>query len=161
MGEVILGTSGWDYPEWVGRVYPRRAGIDRLRHYAQMFPIVEVNTSFYRLPPVSVVESWVRRTPSKFRFTAKFPQTITHERRLVDTGEELRAFLQVLAPLRAAGKFAAALLQLPPSLKFDPGAVRSFYESLPPTSRSPWSSGRGRGSPTRRSTSSGSSGSRT
>lgn len=131
MGEVVVGTSGWDYPEWVGRVYPRRTGIDRLKQYAQMFPIVEVNTSFYRLPPVTVVESWARRTPARFRFTAKFPQTITHERRLVDTGDELRAFLRVLAPLRSSGKLAAALLQLPPSLKFDPAVVRSFYETLP------------------------------
>jgi len=131
MGEVLLGASGWDYPEWVGRVYPRRAAIDRLHHYAQVLPIVEVNTTFYRLPPVSVVESWVRRTPAKFRFAAKFPQTITHERRLVGTSDELRAFLRVLAPLRAAGKFVAALLQLPPSLPFDPAVVRSFYETLP------------------------------
>jgi uncharacterized protein YecE (DUF72 family) len=132
MGEVVLGTSGWDYPEWAGRVYPRRAAIDRLKHYAQLFPIVEVNTTFYRLPPVSVVESWVRRTPAKFRFTAKFPQTITHERRLTGTDDEMRAFLRVLAPLRNAGKFVAALLQLPPSLAFDPAVVRAFYETLPP-----------------------------
>ena len=132
MGEIVLGTSGWDYPEWVGRVYPRRGSVDRLKHFAQLFPIVEVNTTFYRLPPVSVVESWVRRTPTKFRFTAKFPQTITHERRLVGTDDEMRAFLRVLAPLRSSGKLVAALLQLPPSLEFEPATVRAFYERLPP-----------------------------
>ena len=132
MGEIVLGTSGWDYPEWVGRVYPRRGAVDRLKHYAQLFPIVEVNTSFYRLPSVSVVESWVRRTPSRFRFTAKFPQSITHERRLVGADEEMRAFLRVLAPLRNAGKLVAALLQLPPSLPFEPATVRAFFERIPP-----------------------------
>ncbi|MCI4331286.1 MAG: DUF72 domain-containing protein [Thermoplasmata archaeon] len=131
MGEVVLGTSGWDYPEWVGPVYPRHGTIDRLRFYTDLFPIVEVNSTFYRLPRVSVAESWARRTPRRFRFAAKFPQTITHERRLVGAEEELGRFLEVLSPLRDAGKFAAALLQLPPSLAFDPANVRAFYERLP------------------------------
>jgi uncharacterized protein YecE (DUF72 family) len=131
MGEVVLGTSGWDYPEWVGRVYPRHGPLDRLKFYTELFPIVEVNTTFYRLPPVGVVASWARRTPRRFRFSAKFPQTITHERRLVGAAEELHRFLEVIQPLRDAGKFAAALLQLPPSLAFDPRMVRAFYEILP------------------------------
>jgi uncharacterized protein YecE (DUF72 family) len=81
---------------------------------------------------VNVAASWVRRTPTKFRFAAKFPQTITHERQLVGASEPLQQFLSVLRPLREAGKFAAALLQLPPSLRFEAGTVRAFYELLPP-----------------------------
>jgi len=131
VGEILLGTSGWDYPEWVGRVYPRRGVEDKLHFYTRLFPIVEVNSTFYRLPPPSVAESWVRRTPAGFRFAAKFPQTITHDLRLVGTDEELHRFLQVVKPLRDAGKFAAALLQLPPSLPFEPATVRTFYETLP------------------------------
>jgi len=131
VGEIRLGTSGWDYPEWVGRVYPPHGASDRLRYYAGLFPIVEVNSTFYRLPLVSVAGSWVRRTPAGFRFAAKFPQTITHDLRLVGTDEELARFLAVLRPIREAGKFAVALLQLPPSLPFEPGTVRTFYQSLP------------------------------
>jgi uncharacterized protein YecE (DUF72 family) len=131
VGEILLGTSGWDYPEWVGRVYPRRGASDKLRYYTGLFPIVEVNSTFYRLPPPAVAASWVRRTPGTFRFAAKFPQTITHDLKLVGTEEELRRFLAVLEPIRAAGKFAAALLQLPPSLPFEPATVRAFYRSLP------------------------------
>lgn len=131
MGEVVLGTSGWDYPEWVGRVYPKHGAPDRLKFYSELFPIVEVNTTFYRLPPVGVVSSWARRTPRRFRFAAKFPQTITHEHRLVGAQEELDRFLEVIRPLRDAGKFVAALLQLPPSLPFDAPTVRAFYATLP------------------------------
>ena len=131
MADIRLGTSGWDYPEWVGPVYPKRGAEDKLRYYAGRFPIVEVNSTFYHLPSTAVVASWVRRTPSRFVFAAKFPQSITHERELVGADEELRQFLTVLKPLREAGKFAAALLQLPPSLKFVPGTVRAFYERLP------------------------------
>src|SRR5208282_5793665 len=51
--------------------------------------------------------------------------------RLVGTDEELHRFLAVLEPIRTAGKFAAALLQLPPSLPFEPATVRAFYATLP------------------------------
>ncbi|HEV8049318.1 MAG TPA: DUF72 domain-containing protein, partial [Thermoplasmata archaeon] len=95
MGNVLLGTSGWDYPEWTGRVYPPHGVRDRLRYYASRFATVEVNSTFYRLPPVAVAESWARRTPGGFRFAAKFPQAITHDRRLVGTAEELKRFLAV------------------------------------------------------------------
>lgn len=132
MGRVRLGTSGWDYNEWVGRVYPPQGVPDRLRFYAQRFPIVEVNSSFYRLPKVEVVASWVRRTPAGFRFTAKFPQTITHDQRLEGSRSELAEFLRVIAPLRDADRLSAALLQLPPSLRFHERTVRAFYEMLPP-----------------------------
>jgi uncharacterized protein YecE (DUF72 family) len=133
MGRIWLGTSGWDYPEWVGPVYPPKGKIDRLRYYSGLFPIVEVNSTFYRLPPPAVAASWVRRTPNGFRFAAKFPQSITHERKLVRAEAELRSFLEVLKPLEEHGRLAAALLQLPPSLPFEPATVRGFYEQLPPT----------------------------
>jgi uncharacterized protein YecE (DUF72 family) len=131
VGTILLGTSGWDYPEWVGRVYPPHTVSDRLRYYANLFPVVEVNSTFYRLPAPTVAASWVRRTPSGFRFAAKFPQSITHDLRLVGTDEELARFLAVLRPMRDAKRFVAALLQLPPSLPFDAGTVRTFYASLP------------------------------
>ncbi|HEV2449234.1 MAG TPA: DUF72 domain-containing protein [Thermoplasmata archaeon] len=131
MGVIRIGTSGWDYPEWVGPVYPRRGQLDKLRFYTGLFPIVEVNSSFYRLPPASYSTSWCKRTPSGFRFAVKFPQTITHERRLVGVDEELRKFLEFVRPLQEGHRFAAALLQLPPSLPFEPATVRAFYEQLP------------------------------
>jgi len=59
---ILLGTSGWEYSEWVGPVYPRVGGRDRLRYYAGIFPIVEVNSTFYRLPAPSVARRWVGTT---------------------------------------------------------------------------------------------------
>ena len=131
MGGVYLGTSGWDYPEWVGRFYPKRGVSDELRYYAGFFPIVEVNSTFYRLPPVSVAQSWARRTPKGFRFALKFPQTITHDRKLIGAEREIEEFARFLRPLQEANKLSAALVQLPPSLPFEPATVRHFYESLP------------------------------
>ncbi|EQD73737.1 protein containing DUF72 [mine drainage metagenome] len=129
-GPVKLGCSGWDYAEWVGRFYPRRGGEDRLRHYAGVFPVVEVNSSFYHLPTVRTVESWARRTPAGFRFTAKVPQEITHDRRLQDVEEPLRALRSAFQPLVHAGKLSAFLVQLPPSLSFHEEEVRAFYRRM-------------------------------
>jgi uncharacterized protein YecE (DUF72 family) len=131
VGAIYLGTSGWDYPEWVGRFYPKREPSDRLRFYAGFFPIVEVNSTFYRLPPVSVARSWVRRTPKEFRVALKFPRTITHDKLLVGAETEITQFAEFVQPIREAGKLAASLVQLPPSLRFEPATVRRFYESLP------------------------------
>ncbi len=131
VGAIYLGTSGWDYAEWVGRFYGKRGASDRLRYYTGFFPIVEVNSTFYRLPPVSVAQSWVRRTPPAFRFALKLPQTITHDKLLVGADVEVRQFAEFVAPIRTAGKLAAVLVQLPPSLPFEPATARRFYESLP------------------------------
>jgi uncharacterized protein YecE (DUF72 family) len=131
VGALYIGTSGWDYPEWVGRFYPKRGASDWLRFYSGFFPIVEVNSTFYRLPPVSVAQSWVRRTPKEFRFALKFPQAITHDKKLVGAESEIDEFARFLKPLQEAGKLSAALVQLPPSLPFEPATVRRFYESLP------------------------------
>jgi uncharacterized protein YecE (DUF72 family) len=131
VGAIYIGTSGWDYPEWVGRFYPKRGISDSLRFYTGFFPIVEVNSTFYRLPPVSVAQSWVRRTPKEFRFALKFPQTITHDKKLVGAEAEIDEFVRFLEPIREAGKLSAALVQLPPSSVFEPSTVRRFYESLP------------------------------
>ncbi len=132
MGTIYLGTSGWDYAEWVGRFYPKHAASDRLHYYTGFFPIVEVNSTFYRLPPVSVAHSWVRRTPPEFRFALKLPQTITHDKMLVGADREVQEFAQFVRPIQEAQKLAAVLVQLPPSLPFEPSTVRRFYESLPP-----------------------------
>jgi uncharacterized protein YecE (DUF72 family) len=131
VGAIYLGTSGWDYAEWVGRFYPRKGVADRLRYYTEFFPVIEVNSTFYRLPPPVVSRSWVRRTPPGFQFTLKLPQTITHDKALVGAETEIRQFAEFVQPLREAGRLAATLVQLPPSLAFDATVVRRFYESLP------------------------------
>lgn len=130
-GKVLIGCSGWDYPEWVGRFYPSRGNIDRLARYAQVFPVVEVDSSFYSIPTPRTVERWDRRTPKGFRFAAKLPQEITHQRRLEGCEEALKLHYEAFRPLLRSGKVLAFLLQLPPSLPFDERKVRAFYETLP------------------------------
>ena len=121
----------WAYPPWQGRYLPvPLPPRDRLRAYATWCNAVEGNTTFYAVPPPGTVKSWAEQTAPDFRFLLKLPRTITHERRLADAGEELRAFLTAVEPL---GPRAHAIwVQLPPS--FGPSGLDTlagFLRRLP------------------------------
>jgi uncharacterized protein YecE (DUF72 family) len=121
----------WSYAAWQGRFLPHPlAPRDRLRAYATWCNAVEGNTTFYATPAQDTVASWAAQTNSRFRFILKLPKTVTHERRLGDVGEPMRAFLAAIEPL---GPRAHALwVQLPPS--FGPSGVEvlsGFLRHLP------------------------------
>jgi uncharacterized protein YecE (DUF72 family) len=80
---------------------------------------VEIDSSFYRIPNEFMVKNWVKKTPDNFRFTAKFPKVITHDKHLVDIDEEVDLFLNNLESL--SEKTLALLIQLPPSMEIMPG----------------------------------------
>ena len=115
---IRVGTAGWDYPDWNGVVYPqpRPRGFDALAYLAEFFDAVEVNATFYRIPPPSSAASWVKRTAHRpdFRFTVKLPGTFTHTRigeQDNDLDEEERRFRSAIAPLQGAGRLGAVLAQ--------------------------------------------------
>jgi len=110
-GELACGTSGWDYPDWVGPFYapdtPRR---DYLEQYARKFRSVEIDSTFYRMPTVRDVERWVARTPDGFRFSPKVPQEITHEKLLVDCTDAVARLIDAL--LAFGDKLGVVVVQL-------------------------------------------------
>jgi uncharacterized protein YecE (DUF72 family) len=115
-----IGCSGWSYSAWLGPFYPSKLeNADWLRYYSQVFDYVEIDSSFYRMPSKFMVKNWVKKTPDHFRFTAKFPKVITHDKRLVDVNEEVYTFLENMEPLQE--KTLALLIQLPPSMQIMPG----------------------------------------
>jgi uncharacterized protein YecE (DUF72 family) len=121
----------WTYAPWQGRYLPSPLPPgDRLRAYATWCNAVEGNTTFYATPAIGTVKSWAEQTGPDFRFIFKLPKTITHERRLADVAEPLRAFLAAIEPL---GPRAHALwIQLPPSFgPADLGALAGFLHRLP------------------------------
>ncbi|BCB90899.1 DUF72 domain-containing protein [Phytohabitans suffuscus] len=125
----------WTLKAWQGRFTPHPLPPhERLRHYASWCDAVEANTTFYATPTRETVTSWARQTGPDFRFVVKLPRTVTHERRLVDAAEPLRAFLDAVEPL---GPRAHALwVQLPAS--FGPGDVpvlAGFLRGLPAAHR--------------------------
>lgn len=114
-----IGTSGWQYRHWRGRFYPAGLPAARwLEHYAAWFAAVEVNNTFYRLPPAETFAAWSRRVPADFRFAIKASRYLTHYQRLRAPEEPVRRLLAHAAPLgRRAGP---VLVQLPPDLRVEP-----------------------------------------
>lgn len=128
---IYLGTQGWSYKDWVGGFYPAGTQArDYLAYYAEVFDAVELDTTFYGSPRPALVDMWKRSTPDGFQFTAKLPRSITHDRHLVDSSEELDEFLHAIAGL--APKLGAILIQLPPDFAVDEQpALDSFLSILP------------------------------
>ncbi len=93
--------------------------------------MTEINSTFYRVPAQEIVRRWNADTPRHFRFTAKFPSTITHEKRLDRVNSEVFSFLASLAPIHE--KISALVLQLPPSLSFEEAKPRlgDLFDLLP------------------------------
>ncbi|GAB3964309.1 DUF72 domain-containing protein [Plantactinospora veratri] len=132
---LAVGCAMWTHKSWQGRflAHPLPAA-ERLRGYAGWCDAVEGNTTFYATPTRETVASWARQTDPDFRFVVKIPKLITHEHRLTDVDEPLRAFLDAVEPL---GPRAHALwIQLPGS--FAPGDVAvlaRFLRRLPDSHR--------------------------
>src|SRR5262245_3887869 len=100
MNEIRIGTMGWSYPGWVGPFYPAGSRpADFLAEYAHVFDCVELDTTFYGAPKPAIVRGWAANTPDHFRFSAKLPRQITHDRHLHDAEADLHAFLGSIAPL--------------------------------------------------------------
>jgi uncharacterized protein YecE (DUF72 family) len=119
--DIRIGTAGWSLPPTLEGFPAEGSGLER---YASVFNGVEINSSFYRPHQRKTYERWAASTPSDFRFAVKVPKTISHERRLVDADEPLARFLDECGGL--GGKRGPLLIQLPPSLKFDPDVVARF-----------------------------------
>jgi len=118
--QYYVGCSGWSYTSWQGPFYP--SNIENsgwLKYYSRVFDYVEIDSSFYNIPHIITVNNWAKRTPQNFKFTAKFPRVITHEKRLTDVDKESEQFVEAIGPLRE--KTLALLIQLPPSMQIFEG----------------------------------------
>jgi uncharacterized protein YecE (DUF72 family) len=131
-GKFLFGTQSWQFADWVDSFYP--AGTkrgDMLRLYGLMFRTLEVDSTFYGVPPEPTVRDWRESVPEDFAFALKVPQEITHRRRLVGADELVDRFLKrvrllgdVLGPL---------LLQLSPDFlptRTNRAALTSFLPRL-------------------------------
>jgi uncharacterized protein YecE (DUF72 family) len=134
--KLWIGPSGWSYADWHGIVYPavRLRGFKPLAHLARFFNAVEVNSSFYRIPAARMTAAWPKLVPPNFRFAFKLTQIFTHERGEFPAQAEIRAFVDGVEPIRAAGLLGPLLLQFPWSFRYTPEAVawlRRLTESFP------------------------------
>jgi len=110
---VTIGTSGFSFDDWVGTFYPEQTRkAEMLAFYATRFSAVEINSTYYGIPPAKTMAGLVERTPDDFEFMVKAHRSMTHE--AADPDEAVwRSFDDCLAPLVDAGKFRGLLLQFP------------------------------------------------
>ena len=123
---IHVGTAGWSLPAEQRDHFG--AGASILARYATRLNAVEINSSFYRPHRPATYARWAESVPGDFRFAVKMPKAITHERRLVDCEALVERFLGEAGAL--GNKLGPLLVQLPPSLKFDPKIVRAFFAGL-------------------------------
>jgi len=121
-----IGTAGWSIPKALAGSFPGPGS--HLQRYAQVMPVAEINSSFYRQHRRETYARWAESTPARFRFAAKLPKAITHERRLVDVAACLDTFVAQTAGLGV--KLGVVLVQLPPSLAFDATISAMFFANL-------------------------------
>lgn len=125
---IRIGTQGWNYDAWVGPFFPSGTRApDFLSTYARAFDTVEVDSTFYAIPPLKTVRGWAERTPPHFRFALKLPQEITHERRLRDAEQVAMLFFDRAREL--GDKLGPILIQLGPD--FGPAELPALAAFLP------------------------------
>jgi len=131
MNKVHLGTIGWSYDFWKGPFYPpKMPSKDLLAYYSTRFGTVEVDSTFYRVPNAQTVVSWKEQTPEGFCFSLKFPQIITHIKKLQNCQNETDTFLNRASLL--GRKLGPLLLQFPPNFGATEFAeLESYLQKLP------------------------------
>jgi uncharacterized protein YecE (DUF72 family) len=131
MSRYYLGTQGWSYPAWAGSFYPPGTSSKAyLPYYATQFNTVELDTTFYAVPRETTIAGWRQKTPPGFRFSAKFPQAVTHEKGLVNCKEDATGFVEAMAALD--DKLGVLLLQMPPNWGAQSiGELETFLAGLP------------------------------
>jgi uncharacterized protein YecE (DUF72 family) len=127
---VWIGTSGWQYRDWRGPIYPPAIPLRGwLESYAARFATVESNAAFYHLPLRQTFESWAERTPDDFRMAVKVSRYLTHIRRLSEPEEPVERFV---GRVRGLGpKVGPVLLQLPPQLRCDLDRLARTLDQFP------------------------------
>ena len=107
---IWVGTSGYSYADWVGPFYPSgTASKGMLASYSRVFPITELNFTFYRSPTPAMLARLADQTPEGFQFLVKVPRSISHEADVRD----LPGFRRALEQLRERYQLLGVLCQLP------------------------------------------------
>lgn len=116
MGEIRIGVTGWGDHKTLYEGLPSSAS--KLEAYTSYFPVVELDSSFYAIPPQRNIDKWLRETPESFQFVVKAYQGMTGHQRgenPFETKEEmLEAYRKTFLPMKEAGKLAYVLCQFPP-----------------------------------------------
>lgn len=132
MTEVLIGTSGYYYQDWVGPFFPAGLGKDHfLEYYSDRFPFCELNFSYYQMPKRSQLISMMQQTQSGFMFAVKAHKSITHERSPASI-QQAEEFYHALRPMMDEQRLAAVLLQFPYSFHHTPENRKYLADIIEP-----------------------------
>lgn len=127
--KIMIGCSGWSYPHWKGLFYPEDLSQKEwFSFYAQTFDTVEINNTFYNLPPEKTFKGWAEKAPDGFIYSVKANRYITHVKRLTDS-DALNRFLDRVWLL--GNHLGPVLYQLPPNWRCNLQRLESFIKQLP------------------------------
>jgi uncharacterized protein YecE (DUF72 family) len=128
--KVRIGTSGWVYDHWQGPFYPEELPqAEWFNHFSDHFATVEINNTFYNLPPARTFRQWHDQAPPGFRYAVKASRYITHMKKLKEPREALERLLERTAILKSYR--GPLLVQLPPHWRANPERLEAFLELLP------------------------------
>jgi len=126
VSRILVGTAGWSIPRLSAARCPGEG--THLQRYSRLFNGAEINSSFYRSHAAATYAKWANATSPEFRFAVKLPRLITHEQKLRRSRPALRLFLRETEGLST--RRGPLLVQLPPSLHFEPRVAGRFFEIL-------------------------------
>ena len=132
---ILVGTAGFSYADWRESFYPAEIkDRDMLRYYARLFPVVEIDFTYYRLPTSRGMAGMVAKTPEGFEFCVKAFKGMTHEPSEVreaggERDETFRAFREALGPIAESGRLGCVLAQFPWSFRPSP-QTRDYLEEF-------------------------------
>jgi uncharacterized protein YecE (DUF72 family) len=128
--KLYIGTSGWHYKHWKGTFYPAELKArEHFDYYKKHFDTVEINNTFYRLPPKEVFFDWKEKVDREFIYVIKASRFITHMKKLNDASEGLTRFLENITLL--GGNLGPILFQLPPGWTINAERLEKFLRILP------------------------------
>ena len=118
LSSLLIGTSGYDYPEWKGVFYPQDLKRkDFLSYYSTRFNALEVNNTFYNMPTASRLQSFHTRCGGTLQFSIKANRLLTHE--ITSQWQSAAAeFISAIAPLAEQSSLCAVLFQFPQSFHY-------------------------------------------
>ena len=113
IAKLYTGATSWINPQWKNVIYPSKAKKkDFLYDYSRQFNGIELNGTHYRTPTDKSIETWVKETPSDFRFCPKILQAISHRKDMLHNRDLVNNFVVQLSKLE--DKLGATFIQLPP-----------------------------------------------
>jgi uncharacterized protein YecE (DUF72 family) len=138
-GRVWIGTSGWSYKHWDRGLFypPKLPATEFLGFYSQRFPTVEINYSYYQLPPRKTFELWRRKAPAGFLFAVKASRYLTHMKKLKEPTEPLERLMHNATGL--GRKLGPVLFQFPRQWAINLERLRTFLGALKVYPRRRWS----------------------